>query len=133
MESLFSASVDDFLRVNEIGGVLAAALKEFFEKPEVRHITDALKSAGVNMSEPQSEAAGNKFDGKTFVLTGELVNYTREKATEIIKSFGGRTSSSVSKKTNYVLAGAEAGSKLEKAKKLGVKIIVETEFEELIK
>ncbi|MCL2390142.1 MAG: NAD-dependent DNA ligase LigA [Endomicrobia bacterium] len=133
MEALFSATADDFIKINEIGDVLAVSLKEFFEKPEVHHITDALKTAGVNMTEPESETAGNKFEGKTFVLTGELVNYTREKATEIIKSLGGKTSSSVSKKTGYVLAGTDAGSKLEKAKKLSVKVINETEFEELVK
>ncbi|MCL2798854.1 MAG: NAD-dependent DNA ligase LigA [Endomicrobia bacterium] len=133
MEALFSATADDFIKINEIGDVLAVSLKEFFEKPEVHHITDALKTAGVNMTEPESETAGNKFEGKTFVLTGELVNYTREKATEIIKSLGGKTSSSVSKKTGYVLAGADAGSKLEKAKELGVQVINETEFEELVK
>ncbi|MCL2485481.1 MAG: NAD-dependent DNA ligase LigA [Endomicrobia bacterium] len=133
MDSLFTASVEDFIKINEIGDVLAVSLKEFFEKPEVHHIIDALKTAGVNMIEPESENAGNQFEGQTFVLTGELINYTREKAAEIIKSLGGKTSSSVSKKTSYVLAGAEAGSKLEKAKELGVKIINETEFEELIK
>ena len=133
MEALFSASADDFIKVNEIGDVLAVSLKEFFEKPEVRHITNALKTADVNMAEPESETSGNRFERKTFVLTGELTNYTREKATEIIKSLGGKTSSSVSKKTDYVLAGADAGSKLEKAKELGVQVINETEFEELIK
>ncbi|MDR1695730.1 MAG: NAD-dependent DNA ligase LigA [Endomicrobium sp.] len=133
MDALFTASVGDFIKINEIGDVLAVSLKEFFEKPEMRHITNALKAAGVNMTEPESENPGTAFEGKTFVLTGELANYTREKATEIIKSLGGRTSSSVSKKTSYVLAGAEAGSKLEKAKELGVQVISEAEFEELIK
>ena len=75
----------------------------------------------------------NRFEGKTFVLTGSLENYTREEASNIIESFGGKTSSSVSKKTDYVLAGEEAGSKLTKAESLGVKIITEQEFQELIK
>jgi len=132
IEAIFEASVDDFTKINEIGEVLAESLKEFFDKPEVRHIVDALKKAGVNMTEPESET-GTKFENLTFVLTGELKNFTREQAAEIIKSLGGRTSSSVSKKTNYVLAGADAGSKLDKAKELGVKIIDEKEFENLIK
>ena len=75
----------------------------------------------------------NRFEGKTFVLTGSLENYTREEASSIIESFGGKTSSSVSKKTDYVLAGEEAGSKLTKAEALGVKIISEKEFQEMIK
>ena len=73
------------------------------------------------------------FCGKTFVLTGSLSKYTRDEASTIIEKFGGKTSSSVSKKTDYVLAGEEAGSKLTKAENLGIKIITETEFEELIR
>ena len=133
IEAVFNTSLEDFTRINEIGEVLALSLKEFFEKPEVRHVIDTLKKAGVNMTEPESQNAGTQFEGKTFVLTGELPNYTREQAEAIIKSLGGKTSSTVSKKTAYVLAGAEAGSKLEKAKKFGVKIIDEIEFEKLIK
>ena len=74
----------------------------------------------------------NRFDGKTFVLTGTLENYTRDEASEIIENFGGKTSSTVSKKTNYVLAGEEAGSKLTKAQQLGVTILSEEEFMKLI-
>ncbi|MCL1972741.1 MAG: NAD-dependent DNA ligase LigA [Endomicrobia bacterium] len=133
IEAIFSASLEDFTRINEIGEVLALSLKEFFEKPEVRHVIDTLTKAGVNMTEPESQNAGTQFEGKIFVLTGELVNHKREQATEIIKSLGGKVTSSVSKKTDYVLAGADAGSKLEKAKKLGIAVIGETEFEELIK
>ena len=81
----------------------------------------------------KEENIDNRFEGKTFVLTGSLENYTREEASNIIESFGGKTSSSVSKKTDYVLAGEEAGSKLTKAESLGVKIITEQEFEEMIK
>jgi DNA ligase (NAD+) len=94
---------------------------------------DALNAAGVNMSEPKIENAGGQFEGKIFVLTGELTKYAREEASKIIKSLGGKTSSSVSKKTDYVLAGKNSGNKLTKAKELGVKIIDEQEFEELIK
>lgn len=133
MEALFDASIDDFTKINDIGDVLAASLKEYFERKEVREAVDMLKAAGVNMIEPDSENAGTRFEGKTFVLTGELSSYTREEASDIIKSFGGKTSSSVSKKTSYLLTGEQAGSKLEKAKELGVEIINEEEFKELIK
>ncbi|MCL2145159.1 MAG: NAD-dependent DNA ligase LigA [Endomicrobia bacterium] len=132
IEAVFEASVDDFIRINEIGDVLAQSLKGFFERSEIRHIIDTLKKAGVRMTQPESQNAGTRFEGKVFVLTGELSGYTREQATEIIKSLGGKISSSVSKKTDYVLAGADPGSKLEKAKKLEVKIINETEFKELL-
>ena len=81
----------------------------------------------------EEEGVDNRFEGKTFVLTGTLENYSREQATEIIEKFGGKTSSSVSKKTDYVLAGEEAGSKLRKAQELGIKIISEEEFNVLIR
>ena len=92
-----------------------------------------LEQANVNMKLKEETNNDNRFEGKTFVLTGSLENYTREEASNIIESFGGKTSSSVSKKTDYVLAGEEAGSKLTKAESLGVKIITEQEFQELIK
>lgn len=133
IEALFEASADELTRINDIGGVLAASLKEYFEREEVRHAIDTLKAAGVNMTEPESENPGTLFEGKTFVLTGELSGYTREEAGGIIKSLGGKVTSSVSKKTSYVLAGENAGSKLEKAKELGVTVIDEEGFKELIK
>ncbi|MDR2192586.1 MAG: NAD-dependent DNA ligase LigA [Endomicrobium sp.] len=133
IDALFNASSEDFTKINEIGSVLALSLEEFFARDQTKRIIDALKAAGVNMSEPQTENAGRQFEGKTFVLTGELAKYAREEAAKIIKSLGGKTSSSVSKKTDYVLAGENAGSKLKKAKDLSVKILTEEEFEELIK
>ena len=92
-----------------------------------------LEQANVNMKLKEETNNDNRFEGKTFVLTGSLENYTREEASNIIESFGGKTSSSVSKKTDYVLAGEEAGSKLTKAESLGVKIITEQEFQKMIK
>ena len=80
----------------------------------------------------KDETADNRFEGKTFVLTGGLENYSREEATNIIEKFGGKTSSSVSKKTNYVLAGEDAGSKLTKAQNLGITILTEQDFEKMI-
>ncbi|MDR2860763.1 MAG: NAD-dependent DNA ligase LigA [Elusimicrobiota bacterium] len=132
IETFFSASLEDFAAVNEIGEILALSLKEFFEEPEVRQTIDALISAGVNMTEPDSQLYGSQFVNKTFVLTGELEKWTRQEAGNIIKERGGNLSSSVSKKTDFVLAGENAGSKLEKAKQLGVKIIDEKEFGEMI-
>ena len=132
IDVLLKATIEEFTKINEVGDVLAVSLKEFFEKEEVLHIIDALKAAGVNMTEPEKQNSGAQFEGMTFVLTGELLKYTREQAGEIIKSLGGKTSSSVSKKTSYVLAGENAGSKLDKAKELGVKILTEKEFEKMV-
>lgn len=131
IDMIFDAGIEDFTKINEIGDILARSLKDFFEKPEVRHIIDTLKAEGVNMTEPDSDMQGNVFEMKTFVLTGELPTYTRDEASAIIKSLGGKVTSSVSKKTDYVLAGENAGSKLDKAKELGIIIIDEKEFKEL--
>jgi DNA ligase (NAD+) len=131
MDALLNASIEDFTRVPEIGSILALSLKEFFENKTVRNVINDLIAAGVNMIEPKMEQSGTQFDGKMFVLTGELKNYTRERASKIIKSLGGKVASSVSKKTDYIIVGAIAGSKLKKAKELNVKIIDETEFDVL--
>ena len=92
-----------------------------------------LKAAGVNMREIEDENTDNRFLGKTFVLTGTLENFTRDEASEIIEKLGGKTSGSVSKKTSYVLAGEDAGSKLAKAQSLGIPVITEAQFDEMIK
>ena len=94
---------------------------------------EKLKQAGVNLESLEEDIQDDRFAGKTFVLTGSLEKYTRGEATNLIEKFGGKTSSSVSKKTDYVLAGEEAGSKLTKAQNLGVTILTEAEFEELVK
>jgi len=133
MDALFAADIEDFTKIPEIGGVLALFLKRFFENKAARRVIDALISAGVNMTEPETAETGRQFDGKAFVLTGELENYTRKQAEGIITSLGGRVASSVGRKTDYVLAGVNAGSKLEKAKKLNIKIIYEEEFKGLVK
>jgi DNA ligase (NAD+) len=132
MDNLFTVSLEDFSKVLEIGEVVALSLKEFFENAATRNVIENLVLSGVNMVEPETSNKGFQFEGITFVLTGELEKYTREKAAEIIKSLGGKVTSSVSKKTNYVLAGINAGSKFEKAKELNIKIIDEAEFEKLI-
>ena len=98
------------------------------------HLIKRLKEAGVNTEvEDSGESTDQRFEGQTFVLTGKLDTFTRDEAVDIIEKFGGKVSGSVSKKTTYVLAGDEAGSKLTKAQELGVKIISEQEFIEMTK
>ena len=92
-----------------------------------------LKQANVNMNYLKEESIDERFYGKVFVLTGTLEKYTRDEASEIIEKFGGKTSGSVSKKTDYVLVGEDAGSKLRKANELGVKVITEEDFQTMIK
>ena len=116
--------------VEDIGPVMADSIREFFLQDQTIDLIKRLKQAGVNMEYQEEEGTDERFFGKTFVLTGTLEKYTRGEAGNIIEKFGGKTSSSVSKKTDYVIAGEEAGSKLTKAQNLGVKIITEQEFED---
>ena len=111
---------------------MAESAYEFFSLPETSALINRLKAAGLNMKSLK-EVKDNRFAGLTFVLTGTLPTYTRNEAAAIIESFGGKTSSSVSKKTSYVLAGEEAGSKLDRANKLGVAVINEEEFNNMVK
>ena len=127
LDALFSASFDDFVAISDIGEITATALVEFFANPETRILCDRLIAAGVKC-EAVGEERGNLFDGLTFVLTGTLPTMTRDEASALIKANGGKVSGSVSKKTSYVVAGDEAGSKLTKAKDLGVKVITEEEL-----
>ena len=124
LDNLFTASFEDFASIKDIGTITATALVEFFADPETRALCDRLRSLGLN-TEATGEERGEKFAGLTFVLTGTLPTMTRDEASAIIKSNGGKVSGSVSKKTSYVVAGEEAGSKLTKAKELDVKIIDE--------
>ena len=127
LDALFDATLDDFTAISDIGEITASALVEFFASPETRALCDRLLSFGVS-GEAVSEERGNLFEGLTFVLTGTLPTMTRDEASAIIKANGGKVSGSVSKKTSYVLAGDEAGSKLTKARELGVTVISEAEF-----
>ena len=119
--------------VDEIGEITANSIREFFMQDQTKDLLKKLKAAGVNMREIEDENTDNRFLGKTFVLTGTLENFTRDEASEIIEKFGGKTSGSVSKKTSYVLAGEEAGSKLAKAQSLGIPVVTEAQFDEMIK
>ncbi len=132
IDAILSANISDFESIEGFGSILAQSAAEFFSLEETKKMIDRLKALGVNMKSLK-KVNDTRFIGKTFVLTGTLPTLSRSEASAIIESFGGKTSSSVSKKTDYVLAGEEAGSKLEKAKTLGITIISEQEFNELIK
>ena len=133
MDRLMEVTSSELAMVEDIGPVMADSIREFFLQDQTIDLIKRLKQAGVNMEYQEEEGSDERFFGKTFVLTGSLEKYTRGEAGNIIEKFGGKTSSSVSKKTDYVLAGEEAGSKLTKAQNLGVKIITEQEFDEMIK
>lgn len=132
IDLVMNASVDDILQIDGFGKIMAESVVEFFSSDSTKELIAKLKEAGVNMKST-NVVEDTRFSGMTFVLTGTLPTLKRAEASKIIESFGGKTSSSVSKKTTYVLAGEEAGSKLDKANKLGVQIISEEEFKEMIK
>lgn len=133
MDNLINASIINLNSIEEVGEIIANNIYEFFKQDQTIDLINKLKEANVNMQYLKEETNDERFYGQTFVLTGTLEKYTRDEASEIIENFGGKTSGSVSKKTTYVLAGEDAGSKLRKANELGVKVITETEFEEMIK
>lgn len=132
MESIMNASIDEISEIDGFGGIMAQSVVEFMALPQSKELIFDLMQAGVNMK-GESTQIDDRFHGKTFVLTGALTQFTRTEASEIIQNFGGKASSSVSKKTDYVLAGEAAGSKLRKAEDLGVTIISEDEFAQMIK
>ncbi|MEW6305447.1 MAG: NAD-dependent DNA ligase LigA [Verrucomicrobiota bacterium] len=130
LDDVLAASVDQLTATEDVGDVIAQSILQWGGDPRNRDLVERLRKAGVNFNSAlyRPAAASGPFAGKTFVLTGTLPTLTREAATAKIEALGGKVSSSVSKKTDYVLAGTEAGSKLDKAQKLGVKIIDEAEF-----
>lgn len=127
MENVENASAEDIASIDGFGGVMAESIVDYFSRTETRALLDQLNAAGVNMEE-HVEQAGDKFAGKTFVLTGTLPTYSRKEAQAMIEAQGGKVSGSVSKKTDYVVAGEDAGSKLIKAQQLGVTILTEDEL-----
>ena len=133
IENLKNASIEDLTNTDDVGEITAKSIYEFFEQEQTKDLLDKLQKAGVNMQDKSETVIDDRFYGKTFVLTGSLEKYTREEASKIIEQYGGKTSSSVSKKTDYVLAGEDAGSKLVKAQSLGVTVITEEQFEEMVK
>lgn len=132
IDALAKASFEELSEINDIGEVMANSIREFFMQEQTKKLIEKLKDAGVNMECLEEQSNDKRFEGKVFVLTGTLDTMTRKEAEDIIEKFGGKTSSSVSKKTDYVLAGEEAGSKLTKAQELGVTIISENDFKEMI-
>ncbi|MCR5485274.1 MAG: NAD-dependent DNA ligase LigA [Clostridiales bacterium] len=130
IDSIINASVEDILSIDGFGEVMAKSVFDFFSMPQTIDLISRLKDAGVNMKTLE-EVSDTRFSGKVFVLTGTLPTYGRAEATKIIESFGGKTSSSVSKKTDFVLAGEDAGSKLTKAQSLGITVIDENEFKKM--
>ncbi len=131
MKALMNAGLDDLSRISDIGPVIARSITGFFGEKHVRELASELESLGVNMNEPE-KVKGSALEGKSFVFTGELKAMTREEAGLRVRALGGKESAGVSSKTSYVVAGAEPGSKYEKAKKLGVTILSEDEFLELL-
>ena len=132
IDKIANASLEELAMTPDVGLITAESIYEFFRQPQTIDLIEKLKNAGVNTLAKTSKNKDDRFYGKTFVLTGSLENYTRDEASDIIESFGGKVSGSVSKKTSYVLAGEEAGSKLTKAQELGVTIISEQEFNQMI-
>jgi DNA ligase (NAD+) len=130
MEALASATGEELQNVNEVGPRIAESIAEFFSIPANRKLIDRLRAAGLALKGEKKER-GTKLAGKTFVLTGTLEKYTRDEARKMIEDAGGKVTGSVSKKTDYVVAGSDAGSKLDRAKELGVAVIDEKEMESL--
>ncbi len=134
IENLKKATIEELTQLDDIGEIMAISIIDYFSETQNIEFLNQLTNTGVScVDESENSIIDNRFEGKIFVLTGTLEKYKRSEASAIIENYGGKTSSSVSKKTDYVLAGAEAGSKLEKARSLGVTVISETEFEELVK
>ena len=132
IDNLMNADLEELSMQDDVGEKTAASIYEFFKQDQTIDLINKLKASGVNMESLEEESTDTRFQGMTFVLTGALEEFTRDQASEIIEKLGGKTSSSVSKKTTYVLAGEDAGSKLTKAQSLGVTVISEAEFKEMI-
>lgn len=131
IENLSRQTPDSLTRINEIGPIMAESIYEFFKRPPTKDILEKLRKAGVTMEEKARKKAG-RLTGKTFVFTGGLEGFSRIEAEDIVKKLGGRVFSSVSKQTDFVVAGAEPGSKYDQARKLGIKTITEAEFKKMV-
>jgi DNA ligase (NAD+) len=133
MEALMQASAADLSETHEIGAIIAQSVYDFLHSPAGEQAIEDLKGVGVSMQAPRATAAKDgALAGKTIVVTGTLSRYGRDEIEELIQRHGGRAASSVSKNTDFVVAGEKAGSKLAKAQELGVKVISEDEFERLL-
>ncbi|HEX5035163.1 MAG TPA: helix-hairpin-helix domain-containing protein, partial [bacterium] len=134
MEAMEAATAEQLSEVEGVGPIIAKSVYDYLHSPYGSQTIDDLRAQGIDMQAPKKvrPAGGGKLAGKTIVVTGTLTKYSRDEIKELIELHGGKTSSSVSKKTDFVLAGEEAGSKLTKAQELGVKVIGEEEFEGLV-
>ena len=126
-DALNQATVEELTAIDDVGGITAAYIREWLDSPQSQHLIGRLREAGVGM-EAVKQVSGQQFKGMTFVLTGALERFTREEAAALIEGRGGKASGSVSKKTAYVVAGENAGSKLRKANELGIPVLTEDEF-----
>jgi DNA ligase (NAD+) len=133
MQAVMDASVEEIAAIDGFGDIMAQSVVSFFSLEQSRLLIERLGSCGVNMTAHRDETADDRFAGMTFVLTGTLPTLKRDEASAMIEKYGGKTSGSVSKKTSVVLAGEDAGSKLTKAQQLGIRIIDENEFRDMIK
>ena len=131
MDALIDASEEELEQVDEVGPRIASSLAEFFAEPKNRELVKRLEEAGLTLSGKKKER-GTRLAGKTFVLTGTLARHSRQDAKKLIEDLGGRVAGSVSKKTDYVIAGSDAGAKLDKARELGVPVLGEEEMERLL-
>jgi DNA ligase (NAD+) len=132
MNGLRSQTKEDLEAVDSIGPRIAESVVSFFQNEKNQQIVNKLEEHGLQFEKEEEELASSVFEGKKFVLTGSLPTYTRKEATDLIEKHGGKTASSVSGNTDYVLAGESAGSKLDKANKLGVPVLDESQFREMI-
>ena len=128
MEALENAEEEDLAQIEGFGGIMAEEVVAFFQKESAQKLVARLKELGVNMEAQRQETQSSTFAGSTFVLTGTLPTMSRKEATQLIESHGGKVTSSVSKKTSYVLAGEEAGSKLDKARQLEIPVLTEEDL-----
>jgi DNA ligase (NAD+) len=133
MDTLMDADKEKLQEVEGIGPEVAASIRQYFDNRATRKLIDRLREAGVNMKQPKRHVSGRQpLAGKTLVVTGTLENYSRKEIQDLIVELGGKAAGSVSKNTDYLVCGADPGSKLDKAKELGVKVLNEKEFNKLI-
>jgi DNA ligase (NAD+) len=132
IDAVMDASEEELLQVGDVGPVVASSICQFFAEPHNREVVEALRAAGVHWREGKVARPAGTLAGKTFVLTGTLPHWTRDDARERIEAAGGKVAGSVSRKTDYVVAGTEAGSKLDKARELGVAVIDEDQLKALL-
>ncbi|HTY62298.1 MAG TPA: NAD-dependent DNA ligase LigA [Acidobacteriota bacterium] len=136
IDELMSAPEERLAEIPGIGPIVAESVRSFFQSAAGKETIDNLRKHGVKLSEdlpPRASAAGSRFEGKTFVVTGTMEHFSRSEMENLIRSLGGKATSSVSKSTNYVVAGANPGSKLDKARELGIEVLSEADFEQRVK